>query len=129
MPTATEPPTPAAHTSGHDDPDGLYFMTAHQAKGKEFDAMILLPASKRWFPADDEGRRLLYVAITRARSSCGLARTSGHHLVTIGRPLRLRGGQLATVMASKTVPISISTQVPPSISMIRPGSVAARTQR
>jgi superfamily I DNA/RNA helicase len=45
---------------------GLYVMTVHQAKGKEFDAVILCPGSRRYFPDDPERRRLFYVAITRA---------------------------------------------------------------
>ena len=45
---------------------GLYVMTAHQAKGKEFDVVIVVNAGDRQFPDTDEGRRLFYVTITRA---------------------------------------------------------------
>jgi len=45
---------------------GLFVMTVHQAKGKEFDAVILVNAGDAQFPDDDAGRRLFYVAITRA---------------------------------------------------------------
>ncbi len=45
---------------------GLFVMTAHQAKGKEFDAVVLVNASERHFPDNEERRRLFYVAITRA---------------------------------------------------------------
>lgn len=45
---------------------GLFVMTAHQAKGKEFDALILGDAMNRFWPDDDDHRRLFYVAITRA---------------------------------------------------------------
>jgi superfamily I DNA/RNA helicase len=45
---------------------GLFVMTAHQAKGKEFDVVVIVNASARHFPDDEEGRRLFYVAITRA---------------------------------------------------------------
>jgi ATP-dependent exoDNAse (exonuclease V) beta subunit len=45
---------------------GLYVMTVHQAKGKEFDAVIVCPASRRYFPEHPERRRLFYVAVTRA---------------------------------------------------------------
>lgn len=48
---------------------GLFVMTAHQAKGKEFDAVVLAEVSARYFPDDDENRRLFYVAVTRATSS------------------------------------------------------------
>ena len=45
---------------------GLFVMSAHQAKGKEFDAVVILNASARHFPDTAEGRRLFYVAVTRA---------------------------------------------------------------
>jgi hypothetical protein len=45
---------------------GLLLMTAHQAKGKEFDAVVLFPVDVRRWPDDPEHRRLLYVALTRA---------------------------------------------------------------
>jgi superfamily I DNA/RNA helicase len=45
---------------------GLFVMTAHQAKGREFDAIVLANASARFFPNDDESRRVFYVAVTRA---------------------------------------------------------------
>lgn len=42
-------------------------MTAHQAKGKEFDAIVLYALDKRFWPDDgDEHRRVFYVAVTRA---------------------------------------------------------------
>jgi hypothetical protein len=45
---------------------GLFLMTAHQAKGKEFDAIVLFPIDARRWPDDNEHRRLFYVALTRA---------------------------------------------------------------
>lgn len=48
---------------------GLFVMTAHQAKGKEFDAIILGDAMDRFWPDDDDHRRLFYVVITRASRS------------------------------------------------------------
>lgn len=46
--------------------DGVFVMTAHQAKGKEFDTVILANPLERTYKDDDEGRRLFYVAVTRA---------------------------------------------------------------
>ncbi len=54
--------THGAPRHGH----GLFVMTAHQSKGKEFDAVVLADASARFWPDDDESRRLFYVVVTRA---------------------------------------------------------------
>jgi superfamily I DNA/RNA helicase len=49
---------------------GLFVMTAHQAKGKEFDAVVLFALDARFWPDDgDEHRRLFYVGMTRATRS------------------------------------------------------------
>lgn len=49
-------------------PRGLYLLTCHEAKGREFDMVILPYVSDQIFPDDDEEQRqLLYVALTRAR--------------------------------------------------------------
>jgi AAA domain/UvrD-like helicase C-terminal domain len=44
---------------------GLFVMTAHQAKGREFDAVIIVHASARFLPDNEAARRLFYVAVTR----------------------------------------------------------------
>lgn len=44
---------------------GLFVMTAHQAKGREFDAVIIVHASNRFLPDNEAARRLFYVAVTR----------------------------------------------------------------
>ena len=48
---------------------GLLVMTAHQAKGKEFDAVVLADAMDRYWRDNAESRRLFYVALTRATKS------------------------------------------------------------
>lgn len=58
----------AAHAAPRID-QGLFVMTAHQAKGKEFDAIVLADATERFWPDDAESRRLFYVVITRASKS------------------------------------------------------------
>jgi DNA helicase II / ATP-dependent DNA helicase PcrA len=59
-----------------DDDDALILSTAHSAKGKEWDAVFLIWAADGWFPSSraigdaeqlEEERRLMYVALTRAR--------------------------------------------------------------
>jgi superfamily I DNA/RNA helicase len=55
----------AAHTAPRLD-NGVFVMTAHQAKGKEFDTVILANPLEWHYPDTEEGRRLFYVAVTRA---------------------------------------------------------------
>jgi DNA helicase-2/ATP-dependent DNA helicase PcrA len=77
---ALEPPQGtqdlAAGTTEEED-DALVLSTVHSAKGKEWDAVFILWAVDGWFPmaravGDDdeleEERRLMYVAMTRARN-------------------------------------------------------------
>jgi hypothetical protein len=54
----------ASHAASRYD-RGLFVMTAHQAKGREFDAVIIVHASKRFLPNTEAARRLFYVAVTR----------------------------------------------------------------
>jgi ATP-dependent DNA helicase RecQ len=57
---------------GH--PQALRLITAHSAKGLEFDHVIVMDCGD-WRWNGDETRRLLYVAMTRARLSLTLMRT------------------------------------------------------
>jgi DNA helicase-2/ATP-dependent DNA helicase PcrA len=76
---ALEPPQATQDLAGGSDEerDVLTLSTAHSAKGKEWDAVFLIWAADGWFPMarainDDEEleeeRRLMYVALTRARN-------------------------------------------------------------
>jgi DNA helicase-2/ATP-dependent DNA helicase PcrA len=76
---ALEPPSATQDLAGgsSSEDDVLVLSTAHSAKGKEWDAVFLIWAVDGWFPmaralADDdeaeEERRLMYVALTRARN-------------------------------------------------------------
>ena len=77
---ALEPPQATqdlAGASAEDDQDYLILSTAHSAKGKEWDAVFLIWAVDGWFPSarclgtaeeTEEERRLMYVAMTRARN-------------------------------------------------------------
>lgn len=64
----------------------IKLMTAHAAKGQEFDHIIVMDcADWRWDEEDE--RRLLYVAMTRARQSLALMRAEGGrnpYLVDLG---------------------------------------------
>jgi DNA helicase II / ATP-dependent DNA helicase PcrA len=76
---ALEPPQATQDLPGgtRDDDDVLILSTVHSAKGKEWDAVFLIWAVDGWFPSaralndedeTDEERRLMYVALTRARN-------------------------------------------------------------
>jgi DNA helicase-2/ATP-dependent DNA helicase PcrA len=76
---ALEPPqsTQDLASGSEDEDDALVISTVHSAKGKEWDAVFVIWAVDGWFPSsrslDDEDqleeeRRLMYVAMTRARN-------------------------------------------------------------
>lgn len=77
---ALDPPSGTqdlAGASANDEGDALVLSTAHSSKGKEWDAVFLIWAVDGWFPSTrslgsdeerDEERRLMYVAMTRARN-------------------------------------------------------------
>ena len=61
---------------------GLLLLTAHRAKGLEFDHVVVLDGSwDRVAPGEDAdaARRLYYVAMSRARQTLALARFPGPH--------------------------------------------------
>ncbi len=75
---ALEPPS-ATHdfaSGANTEEDALILSTAHSAKGREWDAVFIIWAVDGWFPSNrslgsdedtEEERRLMYVAMTRAR--------------------------------------------------------------
>jgi DNA helicase-2/ATP-dependent DNA helicase PcrA len=76
---ALEPPQATHDLPGgsQSEDDALILSTVHSAKGKEWDAVFLIWAVDGWFPSaralndedeTDEERRLMYVALTRARN-------------------------------------------------------------
>jgi DNA helicase-2/ATP-dependent DNA helicase PcrA len=78
-----DPPQASGAEAGppHLDEDYLILSTIHSAKGQEWDAVFVLNAADGCIPSDlatgspaaiEEERRLLYVAMTRARSSLTL---------------------------------------------------------
>jgi ATP-dependent DNA helicase UvrD/PcrA len=80
---ALDPPTASGDLAGPPliDEDYLVLSTVHSAKGQEWDAVYLLNVADGSFPSEfaagraeliDEERRLLYVAMTRAKSDLHL---------------------------------------------------------
>jgi DNA helicase II / ATP-dependent DNA helicase PcrA len=76
---ALEPPSNTQDLAGgsDSDDDALVISTVHSAKGKEWDAVFVIWAVDGWFPSSrslgdedqlEEERRLMYVAMTRARN-------------------------------------------------------------
>jgi DNA helicase-2/ATP-dependent DNA helicase PcrA len=76
---ALEPPQATQDLAGgsKEEDDCLVLSTAHSAKGKEWDAVFVIWAVDGWFPSarclnndeeTEEERRLMYVALTRARN-------------------------------------------------------------
>ena len=76
---ALEPPQATQDLPGgsKEEDDCLVLSTAHSAKGKEWDAVFVIWAVDGWFPSarclnsdeeTEEERRLMYVALTRARN-------------------------------------------------------------
>ncbi|HLA13506.1 MAG TPA: ATP-dependent helicase, partial [Gemmatimonadaceae bacterium] len=76
---ALEPPEATQDMAGgsREEDDSLVLSTAHSAKGKEWDAVFLIWAVDGLFPSSrclnseeqtEEERRLMYVALTRARN-------------------------------------------------------------
>jgi len=56
------------YITAHKKLKGIYILNVHQAKGKEFDWVILPDATESTFPLrNDDKRKLFYVAVTRAR--------------------------------------------------------------
>ena len=81
---ALEPPsaTQDLGSGGEAEDDCLILSTAHSAKGKEWDAVFLIWAADGWLPSSralgdeeelEEERRLMYVALTRARNHLAVA--------------------------------------------------------
>ncbi len=80
---ALDPPAATGDLSGdpHLDEDYLILSTVHSAKGQEWDAVYVLNVADGSFPSEfstgsaaliEEEKRLLYVALTRAKSELDL---------------------------------------------------------
>ncbi len=86
-----DPPSSAGDLAGEPllDEDYLILSTVHSAKGQEWDAVFVLNVSDGNFPSEfatgkpemiEEERRLLYVAMTRAKQSLSLVAPLKYHV-------------------------------------------------
>ena len=86
-----DPPAASGDLAGDPllDEDYLILSTVHSAKGQEWDSVFLLSVSDGSFPSEfatgkpelvEEERRLLYVAMTRARQSLHLVAPLRYHV-------------------------------------------------
>ncbi|MDJ0701244.1 MAG: ATP-dependent helicase [Woeseiaceae bacterium] len=86
-----DPPSAAGDLAGDPllDEDYLVLSTVHSAKGQEWDAVFVLNVSDGMFPSEfatgkpasiEEERRLLYVAMTRAKQSLSLIAPLRYHV-------------------------------------------------
>lgn len=86
-----DPPAAAGDLAGdpHLDEDYLILSTVHSSKGQEWDAVYVLNFSDGNFPSEfatgkpeliDEERRLLYVAMTRAKNNLSLIAPLRYHV-------------------------------------------------
>ena len=94
---ALDPPQASGDLAGapHRDEDYLVLSTVHSAKGQEWDAVHVLNVADGNFPSEyatgraeliEEERRLLYVAMTRARSELSLIAPLRYYVT--GQPRR-----------------------------------------
>lgn len=67
----------ARFTSSLTPQRGLYLLSCHEGKGKEFDLGVLPYVSTDSFNDDEESRQLLYVSLTRGRRSILVRLASG----------------------------------------------------
>jgi DNA helicase-2/ATP-dependent DNA helicase PcrA len=88
---ALDPPNASGDRSGPPslDEDYLVLSTVHSAKGQEWEAVYLLSVTEGSFPSEfaggrpeqiEEERRLLYVAMTRARTHLELVSPLRYHI-------------------------------------------------
>ena len=86
-----DPPSAAGDLAGDPllDEDYLVLSTVHSAKGQEWEAVFVLNVSDGNFPSEfatgkpamiEEERRLLYVAMTRAKQSLSLVAPLKYHV-------------------------------------------------
>lgn len=111
---ALDPPDTAADEAGEPliDDDYLILSTIHSAKGQEYDAIHVLNVIDGCIPSDmatgnegeiEEERRLLYVAMTRARDHLSLVAPHRFYRTNQAR----HGGRFVTAVVSRFLPAAV----------------------
>lgn len=96
------------------DPDGIHLMTIHQAKGLEFEAVIIIGLEQGVLPSNqenrqselDEERRLMFVAITRAKRFLYLS-----HVTLNSSSHRFPSSQFITESGVKPIPKQVLNDI------------------
>ena len=139
---ALEPPSATqdfAGAAGESEDDAVILSTVHSAKGKEWDAVFIISAVDGLFPSirslgsdedAEEERRLMYVAMTRARnhlsvvhplSSYGSRRGADYSLTQLSRfvdqPVRATMHHVALGQDDKPAEPEISRPAGPSVDL------------
>ena len=95
---------------------GLLLLTAHSAKGLEFDHVVVLDGGWRGTNRDEDAdapRRLLYVAMTRARKTLALMRLQKPSNASLGVAPRSAAQQRTSGNADGRVPLRVEAPPPP----------------
>ena len=102
------------------DEEAVTLMTVHSAKGLEYDAVFIVGMEENIFPSQralfslrelEEERRLLYVALTRAKSYCWLTYAQNRFRygnTEFNRPSRFLNEIDPTYVQQKSLPVSDS---------------------
>jgi DNA helicase II / ATP-dependent DNA helicase PcrA len=125
-----------------EEPARVKIMTLHSAKGLEGDAIIvagladqIVPGPPKDDPAETaahraEQRRLLYVAVTRAKGDLVVSwPLSAPYADVLGNGIRTDPGCIRTVDGVKRVKLGRSTLLPDDLPVARPGAVWLRSLR
>jgi DNA helicase-2/ATP-dependent DNA helicase PcrA len=90
------------HNEGFEFAPGITVTNYRQVKGLEFDTVIVLDPTNEAYPATEQGRRNLYMVVTRAKDAL--------HLVAAGEPTSLLraalDGGLLALTDDTSVPVA-----------------------
>lgn len=132
---ALDPPEASGDEAGppHLDEDWLVLSTIHSAKGREWDVVFVLHVADGCIPSDmacgtpeqiEEERRLLYVAMTRAKDQLHLV----HPLRFFVHAQPRRGDRHVLAPRSRFLPVSILDHFEQRVEGCAPADIASRVR-